>query len=56
MKVTISRCRCPKCGEKFPIPRRDNRKRPRGHIKTIYCPFCRKETDMIEIRDEDFEV
>lgn len=54
MKTSISYCVCPVCRNQFPIPRRPDRKRERGHIKTLYCPFCGKETDMIERREGDY--
>lgn len=45
---------CPKCGRKFPIPRWRGRARKRGHIKTVWCPYCRKMEDMREYRYGDF--
>jgi hypothetical protein len=54
MTFTISYCKCPKCGNKFPIPRQNNRKRERGHHKWIYCPICLEKTNMLEIREGDY--
>jgi uncharacterized protein YbbK (DUF523 family) len=49
---TISQCVCPDCGKGFPIPR--VRQRERGHIKDIYCPFCKDVKKHIEYRAFDF--
>lgn len=49
-----SNCICPDCGNIFPIPRKKYRQRERGHIKTLWCPFCKREQDMQEIRSMDF--
>ena len=44
----ISDLTCPECGNRFLIPRRSNKLRKDGHIKDIWCPFCSKETKMVE--------
>lgn len=33
---------CPDCGRRFPIPRKKSNRREKGHVKDIYCPFCRE--------------
>ena len=50
---TISYFICPECGKSFPLPRSKSMRRSKGHIKTLYCVFCNKETDAIELRDCD---
>lgn len=54
MTTQISNCICPECGNSFPIPRRPDRKRARGHRKKLWCPYCGKETNMIEEREGDY--
>lgn len=49
----ISRLQCQTCGSITTIPRRNYKRRKRHHIKTMYCPFCKAETDFIEL--DDFE-
>lgn len=34
--------RCTVCGGTFPIQRRASRKRPKGHVKTMWCPWCKR--------------
>ena len=43
---------CKECNSKMIIPRPVNHKRPEGHIKTMYCYKCKKETDFIETYKE----
>lgn len=47
-KYAISDMVCPGCGKSFPIPRKKDRKRENGHIKDIYCPFCKTVQGMRE--------
>lgn len=53
-RFSISYCICPNCKGKFPIPRKGGATREKKHIKTIWCPFCKEKTDMMEIRENDF--
>ena len=39
---------CPICGQRMIIPRKANRQRPEGHIKTMYCGIYRETRDFIE--------
>jgi len=39
---------CQTCGLKMVIPRKTNNRRPVGHIKTMFCSNCQKQTDFIE--------
>lgn len=43
-----SELECPVCHRKFPIQRKAAEKRERGHIKDIWCPFCKKKRKFIE--------
>jgi len=47
---TISNLYCEECHKAFPIPRPSNKIKPKGHIKTFYCPYCKKTTDHREER------
>lgn len=47
-KTTISELTCPECGTVMFVPRRLSKKRERGHVKTMWCPTCKKKTDHIE--------
>ena len=51
---SISYFICPECNNSFPLPRRKNKERERGHIKDLYCPFCNKVQKTMEIRNTDF--
>lgn len=39
---------CKTCGQAFTIHRLSSRKKPRGHIKHLYCIKCKKRTKHIE--------
>lgn len=41
---------CLRCGGSFPIRRQNNRKRPRNHVKTMWCPWCKRVTPHRENR------
>lgn len=51
--IDISLFICPECGGKFPLPRRQSKKREKGHIKDLYCPYCNKVVKTMEIRTGD---
>lgn len=53
--MTQSDLVCTICGNKTPIMRNKSYAREKNHIKTIYCFYCKKETDMKEIRECDWE-
>lgn len=43
---------CTQCGRKnIPVPRRKGKEREIGHLKKMYCIYCKKKTNMVEIRD-----
>lgn len=39
---------CPECNNVVSLPRKKGRLRQQGHIKDLYCPFCKKVTKMKE--------
>lgn len=42
---------CTKCGKKgIPLPRKISSQRLPGHLKKIYCPYCKTEENHVEIR------
>lgn len=60
--VYTSRFFCTKCGkEGIPIQRRIGQQKSAGHLKKLYCPWCKVQTNHVEIRPfgsykkEDFE-
>ena len=51
-KYFISQFFCTECGrEGIPLPRPESKKRESGHLKTLYCSFCKKETNFVEVRE-----
>lgn len=54
----ISYFMCTNCGhETIPLPRLANNKKHWGHLKKMYCPFCKQEYNAFEIvNDYDKEV
>ena len=62
-EITTSDFYCVQCGKKgIPIARRTGSQREAGHLKKLYCPYCKEETNHAEIRPfgaynyEDFEL
>ena len=55
-EFTISDFICPKCNHKQSLPRKKGKQREKGHIKNIYCPFCKEKTQHVEIRAFDSEL
>ena len=45
---------CPECGKSFPIMRNHGKQRERGHIKDIWCPYCKVEQKFREVRRTDY--
>ncbi len=41
----VSTLVCVKCGFPMYVPRPRCRRRQRGHVKTMWCPRCKAETD-----------
>ena len=55
-KSTQSRFFCTECGnEGIPIQRVKGQRRASGHLKKLYCIYCKKETNHFEVRDIDIE-
>lgn len=52
-KTTMSVLVCPDCNGKFPIWRRKSSTREKGHLKFIWCPFCKEVKNCTEIRSQD---
>ena len=51
-KGTKSRFFCTKCGkEGMPIQRRKGAEREAGHLKKLYCIYCKEEVNHAEIRE-----
>ena len=49
--TTISDFYCTECGRKgIPIPRQNGKHWEPGHLKTLYCLACGKETNHAEVR------
>lgn len=62
MKSTQSRFFCVQCGhEGIPIVRKQNAQREPGHLKKLFCLYCKQEVNHAEIREiggyteEDFK-
>lgn len=51
-KIEPSWLKCSECGGKFPVIRQRGRKRGIGHIKDLWCPYCKKETKFVERTEE----
>lgn len=62
MKMSQSRFFCTECGrEGLPVMRSKGQMREPGHLKKLYCIYCKKEVNHVEIREiggyteEDFK-
>lgn len=51
--IPISYFHCPDCGNIMPLPR-VHKQREKGHIKDLFCPYCKDMRKMIEQREFDF--
>ena len=51
--MDLSMLICPVCNKTFPIMRNHGQHRERGHIKTIWCPYCKADRKFMEIRKSD---
>lgn len=47
-RMQVSYLECPVCGSAATVPRPMSRKRPRGHVKTMWCPMCKDVRDFVE--------
>lgn len=51
-KMTMHDFYCTKCGNKgLNIMRKDGQLREPGHLKKLYCLFCKEEVNHAEVRD-----
>ena len=51
-KMTFSDMYCTYCGRKnIPIPRKAGQEREPGHLKKMYCIYCKKTVNMVEVKD-----
>ena len=49
--VTISDFYCTNCGKQgISIPRKADQQREAGHLKSLWCPNCRKVVNHVEVR------
>lgn len=50
-EITTSEFYCTKCGKKgIPIARRVGKQREAGHLKRLYCMYCKEDVNHAEIR------
>lgn len=50
-KLYISDFYCTQCGNKgLPVMRRKGKDREPGHLKNLYCIYCKKEVNHAEVR------
>ena len=42
--MPLSKMKCCKCGGMMPVRRRRGHLRKRNHIKTMWCPWCKRVT------------
>ena len=52
-KFEISQFICPECSGAFPLPRQKSWRREKGHIKDLWCPYCKKVVKTVEVRPKD---
>lgn len=62
-ETTTSEFYCTRCGKKgIPIARKIGKQREAGHLKRLYCLYCREEINHAEVRPfgeynyEDFQM
>ena len=63
-KGSINDFYCVVCGNKgISVPRKNGKQREAGHLKKLYCIYCRKETNHAEVKSfgssytkEDFDL
>lgn len=50
--ITYSDMYCTQCGKKnIPVPRKSGREREPGHLKRMYCIYCKKKVNMVEVKN-----
>ena len=51
-KIVINNFYCTRCGHKgIPISRQDNKMREPGHLKKLYCMYCKQEVNHAECKE-----
>ena len=51
-KGKVSNFYCTSCGQKgMPIVRQKGKEREDGHLKKLYCIYCMKERNMVEVKE-----
>lgn len=53
-KFTLDTMLCNECHKAMFVPRRLGHKRTMGHIKDMYCPWCKKGTQFTEYLSDQF--
>lgn len=54
MSFSIHQFMCPECGKAtIPVARRTSQQRSKGHRKWLYCPWCKKQVNTYECRNEE---
>lgn len=46
--VQLREMKCTICGQVMYVSKHMRHMTPKGHIKTMYCPICKQETDFIQ--------
>jgi hypothetical protein len=50
-KIFVSDFYCTQCGKfTYPLPRKKSNQKEAGHLKSLYCIYCKKEINCVEIR------
>lgn len=47
--AVISYYKCTGCEKVLIVPRQAGRMRERGHVKDLWCPFCKAEKKFVEM-------
>lgn len=50
--MTERQFKCTECNAIMTAYKSSARRTSEGHIKTMYCPWCKKETDFVQFRYE----
>lgn len=49
--MDLSTLTCKECNGKMIIPRNHGDRRARGHIKDMWCPYCKAERKFVELAE-----
>ena len=53
-KIDFNYFYCPTCDQRgYELPRPSGDRREKFHRKSLYCPHCRKQVNMIECKDDE---